>query len=67
MLLLSFQCDVIVLLCESIYCSMLNVVGEYMFMEVAVCDMIQLWNVVFARTYFPHTKCQVEVTFSAID
>jgi len=37
MLLLSVQYDVIVLLCESSYCSMLNVVGEDMFMEVAVC------------------------------
>lgn len=35
MLLLSVQYDVIVLLCESSYCSMLNVVGEDMFMEVA--------------------------------
>jgi hypothetical protein len=45
---------------------MLNVFGEDMFMEVAVHAVIELWDVVFARTYFPHTKCQAEGTFSVI-
>lgn len=67
MLLFNMQCDVIVLLCESNYCSMLIVVGEDMFMEVAVCAMTELWDVMLARTYFPDTKCQAEGTFSAID
>jgi hypothetical protein len=67
MLLLSLQCDVIVLLCESIYSSILNYVGEGMFVEVAVCATTESWNVVFARTYFLHTKCQAVGTFSNID
>lgn len=29
--------------------------------------VIELWGVVFARTYFPDIKCQAEGTFSAID
>jgi len=37
--------------CESNYCSMLNIVGEYMFMEVDVRAMIELWDVVFAMTF----------------
>ena len=46
---------------------MLNIVGEDIFMGVAVRTVIELWDVVFARTYFPGTKCQAEGTFSAID
>lgn len=46
---------------------MLNIVGEDMFVEVAVCAVIELWDVVFARTYFPDTMCQAEGTFFAID
>jgi hypothetical protein len=37
---------------------MLNVVGEDMFMKVAVCAMIELWDVVFGL------ECRI---FSAID
>jgi hypothetical protein len=52
MLLLSVECDVIVLLCESGYCTVLNVVVEDMFMEVAVRAVIELWDAIFARAYF---------------
>lgn len=40
MILLSMQCDVIVLLCESTHCSVLNMVGKYTFMEMADMHII---------------------------